>query len=58
MGCFDSKDPVIEDQKIINRQLEVKLKTWNKEYKKAIKLLLLGMANYQLCLRITINNNK
>lgn len=42
MGCFDSKDPVMRDQKIVSRQLEEKLKIWNKDYKKAIKLLLLG----------------
>ncbi|GFG30691.1 hypothetical protein Cfor_07468 [Coptotermes formosanus] len=42
MGCFDSKDPVEREQKIVNQQLEKKLKTWNKDYMKAIKLLLLG----------------
>jgi hypothetical protein len=57
MGCFDSKDPVMRDQKIVSRQLEEKLKIWNKDYKKAIKLLLLGMATCQLCLCIRINNN-
>lgn len=42
MGCFDSKDPVMEGQKTINRQLEKKLKSWNKDYRKAVKVLLLG----------------
>jgi len=41
MGCFNS-DAEIEEQRIINRQLEKKLKIWNRDYKKAIKLLLLG----------------
>ena len=58
MGCLTTKDPMLEDQKIRNRQLEKKLKIWNRDYKKAIKLLLLGMANHHLCLCITINNNK
>ena len=49
---------MLEDQKIRNRQLEKKLKIWNRDYKKAIKLLLLGMANHHLCLCVTINNNK
>jgi len=42
MGCLAPKDPTLEDQKIRNRQLEKKLRIWNKDYKKAIKLLLLG----------------
>jgi len=58
MGCFAPKDPVIEDQKITNRELEKKLKIWN-DFGKATKVLLLGMANHQLCLciviKITIN---
>jgi len=58
MGCFNSVDPAIGEQRIINRQLERQLKIWNRDYKKAIKVLLLGMANHQLCLCITINNNK
>jgi len=57
MGCI-SQDPDIRDQKIRNRQLEKKIKIWNKNYKKATKVLLLGMANHQLCLCITISNNK
>jgi len=59
MGCFDPKDPVTEDQKIRSRQLEKNLKDWNKDYQKATKVLLLGMANHHLCLcvmiKITIN---
>ena len=58
MGCFDSNDPVIQGQKTINEQLEKKLKSWDKKYRKAIKVLLLGMANCQLCLCVMINNNK
>jgi hypothetical protein len=58
MGCLIQKDPVIEAQKIRNRELERKLKIWNKDYKKATKLLLLGMANHQLCLCIMINNSE
>jgi hypothetical protein len=58
MRCIKQPDPVLEEQKVINRQLEKKLKIWIQDYKNAIKLLLLGMANCQLCLCITINNNK
>jgi hypothetical protein len=58
MGCLKPVDPAIEEQKITNRQLERQLKIWNRDYKKATKVLLLGMANHQLCLCITINNNK
>jgi len=42
MGCFDPEDPVAEDQKIRSRQLERNLKDWDKDYKKAKKVLLLG----------------
>jgi hypothetical protein len=43
MGCFKGSDPEMENQKRFSRELEEKIKAWNKNYKKAIKLLLLGM---------------
>lgn len=42
MGCFNTKDPMTEDQKIRNRQLEKNLKVWIKDFQKATKVLLLG----------------
>ncbi|KAJ9592990.1 hypothetical protein L9F63_015360 [Diploptera punctata] len=42
MGCFGGSDSKNEQQKQVNRELEKKLKEWNKDYKKAIKILLLG----------------
>ena len=58
MGCFPPQDPEIADQKIRNRQLEKLIEKWKKEYKEATKVLLLGMANHELCVGIMINNNK
>jgi hypothetical protein len=45
MGCFKGSDPEIENQERISRVLEEKIIAWNKEYKKSIKLLLLGMTS-------------
>jgi hypothetical protein len=45
MGCFKGSDPEIQIQKRASRELEEKIKAWNKDYKKAIKLLLLGMTS-------------
>lgn len=42
MGCFKGSDPEKENQERISRVLEQKIVAWSKEYKKAIKLLLLG----------------
>jgi hypothetical protein len=43
MGCFKGSDSETQKQKRESHELEVKIKAWNKAYKKAIKLLLLGM---------------
>jgi hypothetical protein len=43
MGCFKGSDSETQKQKRASRELEDKIKAWNKDYKKAIKLLLLGM---------------
>jgi hypothetical protein len=51
MGCLG--DPLIAEQRVRNRELEKKIKEWNRHYREAIKVLLLGMANRQLCLCIT-----
>jgi hypothetical protein len=45
MGCFKESDPEIQNQKRISRELEEKIRCWSKNYKKAIKLLLLGMTS-------------
>jgi hypothetical protein len=45
MGCFKGSDPETENQERTSRVLERKIIAWNKEYKKAIKLLLLGMTH-------------
>lgn len=42
MGCFKGSDPETQNQKRASRELEQKIRAWNKDYKKAIKLLLLG----------------
>jgi hypothetical protein len=54
MGCFKGSDPETQNQKRASRELEEKIRAWNKDYKKAIKLLLLGMKNYwkHSCIRI------
>jgi hypothetical protein len=58
MGCFKTIIPEIEAQKGRNRELENQIKVWMKNYEEAMKLLLLGMTNCQLCLCIMINKNK
>jgi hypothetical protein len=45
MGCFKGSDPETQNQKRASRELEEKIRAWNKDYKKAIKLLLLGIAS-------------
>ncbi|XP_069690430.1 guanine nucleotide-binding protein G(f) subunit alpha isoform X1 [Periplaneta americana] len=42
MGCFGGTDPEVQQQKRVSRELEEKIKAWNKDYKKAVKILLLG----------------